>query len=68
MFIFLAITTPLVLFFGPYDNTRKTFISTVLATRHAYLINDIIPQSALNKLLGIDEESDSQEVFQDMKK
>ncbi|MCE5222492.1 MAG: phosphodiester glycosidase family protein [Clostridium sp.] len=68
IFIFLVITTPLVLFFGPYDNTRKTVISTVLATRHAYLINDIIPQATLNKILGIDETEGNEEVSQDMKK
>lgn len=67
-FLFLVITTPLVFFFGPYDNTRKTLISTVLATRHAYLINDIIPKTMLDKMLGIDESNSSQEVFQDMKK
>ncbi|WP_297430467.1 phosphodiester glycosidase family protein [Clostridium sp.] len=68
IFIFLVITTPLVLFFGPYDNTRKTVISTVLATRHAYLINDLIPQATLDKMLGIDETQGSEEVSQDMKK
>jgi len=68
IFIFLVITTPLVLFFGPYDNTRKTVISTVLATRHAYLINDLIPQATLNKILGIDNTQGSEEVSQDMKK
>ena len=68
IFIFLVITTPLVFFFGPYDNTRKTVISTILATRHAYLINDLIPQATLNKLLGIEENQDGPEVAQDMKK
>ena len=69
MFIFLLITTPLILYFGPYDNTRKTVISTVLATRHAYLINYLIPQEALNKLLGIEENQDGgAEVAQDMNK
>ena len=66
--IFLIITTPFVFFLGPYDNTRKTIISTVLATRHAYLINDLIPKATLDKILGIDEGSESQEVFQDIKK
>ena len=66
--IFLLITTPFVLLFGPYDNTRKTVISTVLATRHAYLINDLIPQATLDKILGIDNTEGSEEVSQDMKK
>lgn len=68
MLIFLAITTPIVLLFGPYDNTRKTIISTVLATRHAYLINDLIPQAKLDKILGIDKIQGNEEVSQDMKK
>lgn len=68
IFIFLIITTPFVFFLGPYDNTRKTVISTVLATRHAYLINDLIPKVTLDKILGINESSESQEVFQDIKK
>ena len=66
--IFLIITTPIVLFFGPYDNTRKTVISTILATRHAYLINYLIPQATIDKMLGIDENQSSDEVSQDMKK
>lgn len=68
MLIFLVVTTPLVFFLGPYDNTRKTLISTVLATRHAYLINDIIPKPLLDRMLGIEENDDSAEVFQDIKK
>ncbi|WP_315067519.1 phosphodiester glycosidase family protein [uncultured Clostridium sp.] len=68
MLLFLVITTPIVFFLGPYDNTRKTLISTILATRHAYLINDIIPQTMLDKMLGIDGSDSSAEAFQDMKK
>lgn len=51
--IFLAITTPLILWYGPYENTKKVIISTILGTRHAYLITDFIPQDTLNKILGI---------------
>lgn len=54
MFIFLGITTPLVLFFGPYENTRKAFIETLLATRHAYLLTDYVSQDQIDKLLGKD--------------
>lgn len=52
--IFLGITTPLVLFFGPYENTRKAFIQTLLATRHAYWLTDNFSQDTINELLGID--------------
>lgn len=51
--VFLGITTPLILWYGPYENTRKVIISTILGTRHAYLITDYIPQETINKILGI---------------
>lgn len=51
--VFLGITTPLVLWYGPYENTRKVIISTILGTRHAYLITNYIPQETINKILGI---------------
>ncbi len=56
IFLFLIITTPLVLFLGPYDNTRKAFISTLLATRHEYLLTDFFSKETLNKMMGIEEE------------
>lgn len=56
--IFLGISTPLVLFFGPYENTRKVFISTLLGTRHAYLLTDFISQEKINEILGINKDSE----------
>ena len=55
--VFLGITTPIVLFFGPYENTRRALINTVLATRHAYWITDNMSQDTINNLLGIKETS-----------
>lgn len=52
--VFLGVTTPLVLFFGPYENTIKAFIQTLLATRHAYLLTDYVSQENIDKLLGND--------------
>ncbi len=49
---FLVITTPLVLIYGPYDKTKKVLISTVIATRHSYLVYDFIPQKTLDSILG----------------
>ncbi len=51
--VFLGITTPIVLWYGPYESTRKVLISTILGTRHAYLITDHISQETINKVLGI---------------
>lgn len=55
--IFLAITTPLILWYGPYENTRKVIIASILGTRHAYLITDYISQDTLNKILGINNQA-----------
>ncbi|EKQ57127.1 MULTISPECIES: phosphodiester glycosidase family protein [unclassified Clostridium] len=51
--IFLGITTPLILLWGPYDNTRKVVVSTILGTRHAYLITNFMSQETINRILGI---------------
>lgn len=65
--VFLCITTPLVLIYGPYDNTKKTIVSTVLATRHAYLIKDFLSQSTIDNILGNTSEGTTS-VTQDMSK
>jgi exopolysaccharide biosynthesis protein len=64
--LFLGVTTPVILLFGPYENTKKVFISTVLGTRHAYLITDIMSQKTIDKILGIDKqvEEPKEEVVQ----
>ena len=59
--IFIGITTPIVLFFGPYESTRKVFISTVLGTRHAYLITNYMSQEAINEILGVKKEEEHKE-------
>lgn len=66
--IFLAITTPLILWYGPYENTRKVIIASILGTRHAHLITDYISQDTLNKILGISnqvQEEPKEEVVQE---
>jgi len=67
--VFLAITTPLVLWYGPYESTRKVLISTILGTRHAYIITDYISQETINKILGINnqgQEESKEEVVEEV--
>lgn len=76
IFIFLGISTPLVLWYGPYENTRKAVIATILGTRHAYFITDYISQETINKILGVNsqvqeepnEQVSEQEVATDLNK
>ncbi|MDD6794264.1 MAG: phosphodiester glycosidase family protein [Clostridiaceae bacterium] len=51
----LVITTPIVLLVGPYSKTRKMFISTLLATRHAYLLTDYLSEDTLKEMQGIED-------------
>lgn len=51
--LFLGITTPLLFLYGPYESVRKMAISTVLETRHKYLVDKYIPKSVVNKALGV---------------
>lgn len=57
---FIGITSPIVLLYGPYKETRSTFLSTLLATRHAYLLTDNFSEATLNKFMGLDESSENQ--------
>ncbi len=59
--IFLLITTPILLMAGPYKNTRKVFISTLLATRHKYLLTNYFTDTELNKMMGIKEEPEKEQ-------
>ncbi|MBE6048002.1 MAG: exopolysaccharide biosynthesis protein [Clostridium sp.] len=59
--VFIAVTTPFVLFFGPYKNSRKVFVSTLLATRHAYYLTNIFSQDTLNNMMGKTEQVSNEE-------
>lgn len=53
--LFLAVTTPIVLFYGPYKDTRRIFMGTLLGTRHAYLLTDYMSEETINKFMGIED-------------
>lgn len=60
IFMFMAVTSPLLLMFGPYKNTRKVFISTLLATRHKYLLTDYFTEDELNEMMGIEKQPEEE--------
>lgn len=64
----MAVTTPVLLFFGPYKNVRKVFVSTLMATRHAYLLTNIFSQDSLNNMVQSNEEIHSDDTEQDLSK
>lgn len=50
--IFTAIASILILFYGPYEDTRRIFVNTLLATRHSYLLTDVFSEETLNNMSG----------------
>ncbi|BCZ47902.1 hypothetical protein psyc5s11_39690 [Clostridium gelidum] len=59
--VFLGITTPIILFFGPYENTKKVFVLSVLGTRHAYLLTNFMSQESINEIVGVKKEEEPKE-------
>lgn len=51
-FIFMAITGPLLLIYGPFNNLSRTILRTAMGTRHSYLVTDFVPKSRLDKILN----------------
>lgn len=62
---FIALSTPLVILFGPYNNIKKAVISTVMATRHKYLVTNFLSQKNIDSILG-EAKNTSTEPIQDI--
>ncbi|ADL51043.1 phosphodiester glycosidase family protein [Clostridium cellulovorans] len=55
--IFIGVTSPLILFYGPYSTLKQLVVSTVMATRHQYLITTFLSQADIDALLGKKEQT-----------
>lgn len=58
----IILTCPIIIIFGPYDNIRKTIVSTIMETRHQYLLTDVFSQDTLDKMFGKSQSVVSQSV------
>ncbi|MBU5590272.1 phosphodiester glycosidase family protein [Clostridium sp. MSJ-4] len=65
--VVIGITSPFMLLYGPYKNTRKTVVSTVMATRHQYLITNFLSEGTIDQILGNTKEA-FKETSQDINK
>lgn len=55
--IFIGITSPLILFYGPYSTIKQLVVSTVMATRHQYLITAFLSNDDIDDILGKKQET-----------
>lgn len=54
-FIFTAVTGPFVLYYGPFQNIKKSMVSAIMQTKsHQYLATTFLSQKSIDKILGRD--------------
>ena len=63
MFIFTAITSPIVVLFGPFDNIKRTVVGAILRSRHPHYITWLFNQEELTGILGVVTQTQQQKVF-----
>lgn len=51
--VFSAVTAPLIAFYGPFDNVKKTIVGTAMATfTHRYIAKIFLTDAEINKILN----------------
>lgn len=62
-FVFSAVTAPLIIFYGPFDNVKKTVVGTAMATfTHRYIARIFLTDAEINKILGNTSTSEKQDL------
>lgn len=52
IFLFTAITSPIVVLFGPFDNLKRTVVGAIMRSRHPQYITWLFNQDEINVILG----------------
>ena len=63
MFIFAAVTSPIVVLFGPFDNLKRTVVGAIMRSRHPQYITWLFNQDEINMILGTVGTVRSQDLF-----
>ena len=63
MFIFTAVTSPIVVLFGPFDNLKRTVVGAIMSSRHPQYITWLFNQDEINMILGTVGTVRSQDLF-----
>jgi len=51
--LFIAMTAPIFIFYGPFDNLKRTIVGTAMSTmRHRYIATTFLSQEEIDKILG----------------
>lgn len=63
MFIFTAVTSPIVVLFGSFDNLKRTVVGAIMRSRHPQYITWLFNQDEINMILGTVGTVRSQDLF-----
>lgn len=63
MFFFTAITSPIVVLFGPFDNIKRTVVGAIMRSRHPQYITWLYNEEELKHILGTVMSTKNQELF-----
>lgn len=56
---FIAVTSPFVVLYGPFNNVKKTLVGMVLGSRHKYIAEMFLSEEAMEKISGTQKTSTS---------
>ena len=62
-FLFFAVTSPVVVLFGPFDNIKRSVVGAILKSRHPQYITWLFSQEEIDKILGGISTAPRQELF-----
>lgn len=48
--LFISLTAPFLLLYGPFSNVKKTVVGTIMGTQHTYLVTTFLSMEAINKI------------------
>lgn len=63
LLLFFAVTSPVVVLFGPFDNIKRTVVGAILKSRHPQYITWLFSQDEIDKILGGISTAPKQELF-----
>lgn len=61
--LFFAVTSPVVVLFGPFDNIKRTVVGAILKSRHPQYITWLFSQDEIDRILGGISTAPKQELF-----
>ena len=64
---FIAVTSPFVILYGPFNNVKKTLVGMVLGSRHKYIAEMFLSKDSIEEIVG-KEKNNTSKVDEDINK